>query len=104
MIRHRGHRREPDTAGNGAGSACVPSAHTRRVAAVTELSLADTTGMLQQPEVRVRRTSAGLGWEQLYLSAQKEQPYRAEFAPAATHALVLHLDGPVTVSRRSGRF
>ncbi|GAA2531736.1 MULTISPECIES: helix-turn-helix domain-containing protein [Streptomyces] len=69
---------------------------------MTELGLADTVGILRQPGVRTRHSSAGLGWERLYLSAQEEQPYRAAFGPAPTHLVILHLDGPVTVRRGRG--
>ncbi|GGJ07361.1 helix-turn-helix domain-containing protein [Streptomyces brasiliensis] len=69
---------------------------------MTELGLADTVGILRQPGVRGRTSSSGLGWERLYLSAQAEEPYRAAFEPAATHLLILHLNGPVTVSRGRG--
>ncbi len=65
----------------------------------TELGLPDTNGILRQPWVHPDRTSAGLGWDRLYVSTQREQPYRAAFAPADTHLLILHLSGPVTVSR-----
>lgn len=69
---------------------------------MTELGLADTVGILRQPGVRTRYSSSGLGWERLYLSAQAEEPYRAAFEPAATHLLILHLSGPVTVRRGHG--
>jgi len=65
----------------------------------TELGLPDTNGILRQPWVHPDRTSVGLGWDRLYVSTQHEQPYRATFAPADTHLLILHLSGPVTVSR-----
>jgi AraC family transcriptional regulator len=38
----------------------------------------------------------------VYLSTQEEQPYRAEFDPAPTHLVILHLNGPVTVRRGQG--
>ncbi|WP_035856507.1 AraC family transcriptional regulator [Cryptosporangium arvum] len=64
-----------------------------------ELSLADTNGILRQPWVRPSRTSAGLGWPDFYVSTQREQPYAAEFGGAHSHLVILHRDGPVTVSR-----
>ncbi|NMO49654.1 helix-turn-helix transcriptional regulator [Actinoplanes sp. TBRC 11911] len=64
-----------------------------------ELSLLDTNGILRQPGVRPRRTSAGLGWPGLYVSTQREQPYRAAFDGARSHLLILHLNGPVRVRR-----
>lgn len=67
-----------------------------------ELGLEDTHGILAQPWIRPARTSTGLGWEGLYVSKQREQPYRESFDAAPAHLLILHLDGPVTV-RRSRR-
>ncbi|EOD69380.1 helix-turn-helix domain-containing protein [Amycolatopsis vancoresmycina] len=67
-----------------------------------ELGLADTNGILALPWVRPDRTSAGLGWDRVYVSRQRERPYRAEFGAARSHQLILHLDGPVTVRRGVG--
>ncbi|MET8849091.1 AraC family transcriptional regulator [Amycolatopsis sp. NPDC004625] len=67
-----------------------------------ELGLADTNGILALPWVRPDRTSAGLGWDRVYVSRQRERPYRAEFGAARSHQLILHLDGPVTVRRAVG--
>jgi AraC family transcriptional regulator len=64
-----------------------------------ELSLRDTNGILRQPWIRPQRTSAGLGWPGLYVSTQRERPYRAAFDGARSHLLILHLNGPVTVRR-----
>ena len=47
-----------------------------------ELTLDDTNGILRRPWVSPERTSRGLGWEQLYLSTQRELPYRASFGSA----------------------
>jgi AraC family transcriptional regulator len=69
---------------------------------MAELGLADTVGILRQPGVRPQCSSSGLGWERLYLSTQEEQPFHAEFDPAPTHLLILHLSGPVTVRRGRG--
>jgi AraC family transcriptional regulator len=69
---------------------------------MVELGLDDTIGMLRRSGVRPRSSSSGLGWQRLYLSVQEEQPYRAEFDPAPTHLLILHLSGPVTVRRGRG--
>ena len=66
---------------------------------MAELGLADTNGILRQPWIKPARTSAGLGWDQLYVSTQAERPYQASFGSARTHQLILHLDGPVTVRR-----
>lgn len=70
---------------------------------MAELGLADTNGILSLPWIDPVRTSAGLGWERLYVSTQAEQPYRSSFCSARTHQLILHLDGPVSVRRGHGR-
>ncbi|MDX3193262.1 helix-turn-helix domain-containing protein [Streptomyces sp. MN03-5084-2B] len=67
-----------------------------------ELGPADTNGILALPWIRPDRTSAGLGWDRVYVSRQRERPYRAEFGAARSHQLILHLDGPVTVRRGIG--
>lgn len=69
---------------------------------VAELGLADTNGILGLPWIDPARTSAGLGWERLYVSTQAERPYRSSFCSARTHQLILHLDGPVSVRRGHG--
>ena len=69
---------------------------------MAELGLADTNGILSLPWIDPVRTSAGLGWERLYVSTQAELPYRSSFCSARTHQLILHLDGPVTVRRGHG--
>ena len=69
---------------------------------MAELGLADTNGILRQPWIKPVRTSAGLGWERLYVSTQAERPFQASFGSARTHQLILHLDGPVTVRRGHG--
>ena len=67
---------------------------------MTELGLADTNGILSLPWIDPVRTSAGLGWERLYVSTQAELPYRSSFCSARTHQLILHLDGPVKAVAR----
>ncbi|WP_308120730.1 AraC family transcriptional regulator [Paractinoplanes bogorensis] len=64
-----------------------------------ELTVQDTNGILRLPWVHPDRTSRGLGWEQLYVSTQSEQPYQASFGGAPSHLVILHLNGPVTVRR-----
>jgi len=66
---------------------------------VRELGLRDTNGILSQPWVRPRRSSAGLGLDQVFVSTQAERAYRASFDAAATSMVILHLDGPVKVRR-----
>jgi AraC family transcriptional regulator len=70
---------------------------------VRELGLRDTNGILRQPWVRPRRSSAGLGWDHVFVSTQAERAYRASFDAAPTSTVILHLDGPVKVSRGHDR-
>lgn len=67
-----------------------------------ELTIADTIGILRMPGVRPRRCSAGLGWPGMYVSTQLERPYRARFAAVRSHLVILHLNGPVTVTAGAG--
>ncbi|MGW2564543.1 helix-turn-helix domain-containing protein [Streptomyces sp. NPDC001514] len=70
---------------------------------MSELGILDTGGILRQSWVSPDRTSSGLGWEHVYVSTQRERSYHAIFDAAPTHLLILHLGGPVTVRRRTGR-
>ena len=69
----------------------------------TAFSVRETHGILWQPANQVRAASDGLGWTSLYASAQREAPYQGQFSAVDDHLIVLHLDGPVTVSHRLGR-
>jgi AraC family transcriptional regulator len=63
----------------------------------------ETHGILLRPEHRIIATSDRLGWNSLYASMQREAPYAAAYAGVPDHLVILHLDGPVTVSRVLGR-
>ncbi len=43
--------------------------------------------------------SDSLGWTSLYASTQREGAYQADFRPVEDHLIIVHLDGPVEVSR-----
>lgn len=58
-----------------------------------ELDLRDTNGILRQPWVRPRRSSAGLGWHRIFVSTQAERAYHASFDTARTSTVILHLTG-----------
>ncbi|MEV4312123.1 AraC family transcriptional regulator [Actinocrispum sp. NPDC049592] len=68
---------------------------------MAELGVADTNGILALPWITPERTSAGLGWEHVYVSKQHEIPFQSSFRAAPTHQLILHLAGPVAVRRGS---
>jgi AraC family transcriptional regulator len=69
---------------------------------VRELDVADTLGILAMPGVTTQRTSRALGWSGLLLSVQEELPYEADFVGSRSHLVILHLDGPVQVTRGVG--
>jgi AraC family transcriptional regulator len=70
---------------------------------VQELRSEDTIGILRMPGVDTHRSSAGLGWSRIFLSVQNEAPYQAQFGGVANHLVILHLDGPVSVTRGKGK-
>lgn len=63
----------------------------------------ETHGILLRPEHRIIAASDRLGWKSLYASTQREAPYAAAYAGVPDHLIILHLDGPVTVSRVLGK-
>lgn len=63
----------------------------------------ETHGILLRPEHRIIAASDRLGWKSLYASMQRESPYAAAYAGVPDHLIILHLDGPVTVSRVLGK-
>ena len=58
-----------------------------------------THGILCRPEHRIEASSDSLGWTSLYASTQREGAYQATFRPVEDHLIIVHLDGPVEVSR-----
>src|SRR5215471_18688397 len=63
----------------------------------------ETHGILLRPEHRIIAASDRFGWTSLYASMQREVPYAAAYAGVPDHLVILHLDGPVTVSRMLGK-
>lgn len=68
-----------------------------------EFGVAETHGILLRPQNTTHVTSHGLGWGSLYASAQHENPYEDRYAAVDDHLIVLHLSGPVAVTRILGR-
>lgn len=58
-----------------------------------------THGILWRPEHCIEASSDSLGWTSLYASTQREGAYQAKFRPVEDHLIIVHLDGPVEVSR-----
>lgn len=69
------------------------------MAAVATFGVHETHGILWRQTNRLRASSEGAGWTSLYASAQGEQPYQASYGAVCDHLVILHLDGPVGVSR-----
>ena len=68
-----------------------------------EFKVSETHGILFRSENRTHRTSKGLGWSSLYASSQFEQPYEDKFDAVDDHLIILHLSGPVAVTRVLGK-
>jgi AraC family transcriptional regulator len=62
-------------------------------------SLADTHGLVTRPGTRIWASSEGLGWRSVFATAQREQPFRGHFRAVDDHLIVVHLTGPVRVTR-----
>ena len=68
-----------------------------------EFSVVETHGILLRPQNHTHLTSKGLGWSSLYASAQREKPYEDKYNAVNDHLIILHLDGPVAVTRIMGK-
>ncbi|MES1202714.1 MAG: AraC family transcriptional regulator [Pseudomonadota bacterium] len=71
--------------------------------AVPLFRLSDTHGILRRPGVVSHQRSDELGWTSMFAAAQREAPYEDKFDGVPAHLIVLHLDGPVAVSRNLGK-
>ncbi len=58
----------------------------------------ETHGICHRPGWRVHATSAALGWRNLFVSSQTETPEEAEYGSVRHHLLVVHRNGPASVS------
>ncbi len=63
-------------------------------------TIEQTHGILRRKEHDIEASSDGLGWSSLYVSMQRERPYADSFDANKDHLIILHRDGPVTVSRK----
>ena len=68
-----------------------------------EFSVVETHGILLRPHNLTHLTSKGLGWSSIYASAQREKPYEDRYNAVNDHLIILHLDGPVAVTRTMGK-
>jgi len=68
-----------------------------------EFSVVETHGILLRPQNQTHLTSKGLGWSSIYASCQREKPYEDAYNAVNDHLIILHLDGPVAVTRTMGR-
>lgn len=65
----------------------------------TVATLADTHGLVTRPGTRIWASSEGLGWRSVFATAQRELPFDAHCRAVADHLIVVHLSGPVRVTR-----
>jgi AraC family transcriptional regulator len=61
-----------------------------------------THGILWRQEHKIECSSDSLSWSSLYCSMQREHPYADSFKGIGDHLVVVHRDGPVSVTRRMG--
>lgn len=69
------------------------------MATAAAFGVQETHGILWRETNKLRASSDGAGWASLYVSAQRETPYRASYGAVRDHLVILHLDGPVGVRR-----
>jgi AraC family transcriptional regulator len=65
-------------------------------------TLADTHGLVTRPGTRIWASSEGLGWRSVFVCAQHEAPFETYCPPVADDLIVVHLSGPVRVTRMLG--
>jgi AraC family transcriptional regulator len=58
----------------------------------------ETHSVCNRRNWRVHATSAGLGWRNLFVSSQTEIPEKADYNGVRDHLLVVHRNGPASVS------
>ncbi len=59
----------------------------------------ETHGILWRPEHEIEAASDQLGWSSMYVSMQRERPYRDSYPALDDHLIVVHRNGPVVVRR-----
>jgi AraC family transcriptional regulator len=59
----------------------------------------ETHGILWRSEHEIEASSDQLGWSSLYVSMQRERPYRDSYQASEDHLIIVHRDGPVRVQR-----
>ncbi len=65
-------------------------------------TLADTHGLVTRTSTRVWASSEGSGWRSVFASVQHEAPFEHHCKAVADHLVVIHLSGPVRVTRTLG--
>jgi AraC family transcriptional regulator len=63
-------------------------------------TLADTHGLVTRPGTEIWASSEGRGWSSVFATAQHETPFEDEVRAVDDHLIVMHLSGPVRVTRR----
>lgn len=59
----------------------------------------ETHGILWRSEHEIEASSDRFGWSSLYVSVQREHPYRDSYQAIDDHLIIVHRDGPVRVRR-----
>ena len=59
----------------------------------------ETHGILWRSEHDIEASTDGLGWSSLYVSKQRERPYRDSYGALNDHLIIVHRDGPARVRR-----
>jgi AraC family transcriptional regulator len=62
----------------------------------------ETHGILMREENDYLSSSAPLGWQSVFTSIQREQPFEDSYRALPDHLIILHLDGYVRVERWLG--
>jgi AraC family transcriptional regulator len=58
----------------------------------------ETHGTSHRPRWKLHASSTGLGWRNLFVSSQTEMPEEADYGSVRHHLLVVHRNGPASVS------
>ena len=62
----------------------------------------ETHGVCNRRGWRPLASSAALGWRNLFVSSQTEIPEEADYGSVRHHLLVVHRNGPASVSLKDG--
>lgn len=64
-----------------------------------QFCVGETHGVLLRQGVAVEATSDELGWQSLFVSVQREQPYSGGYDAVRDHLIVVYRDGPTRINQ-----